>query len=165
MSLNSRSARSNQSREEKGFFNELEVAETSLDVHHVQKVGIKRFWAQEAVMSLTAVSSLESVREKFLMNSRYISQKVGIKRFWAVEAEMNLTATQPARISERKNFHELDAHQMWKVGIKHLWAQEGKLSLTVNSSLKSARKKFFMNSTLIMSRKQESNVFGLRRPK
>ena len=24
-----------------------------LDVHHVQKVGIKRFWVQEAEMSLT----------------------------------------------------------------------------------------------------------------
>ena len=29
-----------------------------LDVHHVQKVGIKRFWAQEAEMSLTAISFL-----------------------------------------------------------------------------------------------------------
>ena len=27
------------------------------------------------------------------------------------------------------------------------------------------KKKFFMNSTYIMSRKWESNVFGLRRPK
>ena len=29
-----------------------------LDVHHVKKVGIKRFCAQEAEMSLTAMSSL-----------------------------------------------------------------------------------------------------------
>ena len=34
------------------------------------------------------------------------------------------------------------------------------MSLTANSSLKSARRKFFMNSTYIMSRKLESNVFG-----
>ena len=27
-----------------------------LDVHHVKKVGFKRFWAQEAEMSLTAIS-------------------------------------------------------------------------------------------------------------
>ena len=33
------------------------------------------------------------------------------------------------------------------------------------SSIESAKKKFFMNSTYIMSRKWESNVFGLRRPK
>ena len=38
------------------------------------------------------------------------------------------------------------------------------MSLTVISSLESATRKFFMNSTYIMSRKQESNFFGLRRP-
>ena len=36
-----------------------------LDVHHVLKVGIKRFWAPEAEMSLTAISSPESARRKF----------------------------------------------------------------------------------------------------
>ena len=40
-----------------------------LDVHHVQKVGIKRFWAQEAEMRLTTISSLELARRKFFMNS------------------------------------------------------------------------------------------------
>ena len=39
------------------------------------------------------------------------------------------------------------------------------MTLTHISSLESARKKNFMNSTSIMSRKWESNVFGLRRPK
>ena len=43
-----------------------------LDVHHVMKVGIKRFWAQEAEMSLTAMSLLESARRKFCMNSTHI---------------------------------------------------------------------------------------------
>ena len=42
-----------------------------LDVHHVQKVGIKRVWAQEAKMSLSAKSSLQSTRRKFFMNSTY----------------------------------------------------------------------------------------------
>ena len=37
--------------------------------------------------------------------------------------------------------------------------------LTHISSLESARKEIFMNSTYIMSRKWESNVLGLRRPK
>ena len=41
---------------EKKIFHEL-------DVHHVPKVGFKRFWAQEAEMSLTAVSLLESGEE------------------------------------------------------------------------------------------------------
>ena len=39
------------------------------------------------------------------------------------------------------------------------------MSLTANSSVESARGKFLMNSTYIMSRKLESNVFGLRSPK
>ena len=38
------------------------------------------------------------------------------------------------------------------------------MTRTAMSSLESARRKFFMNSTNIMSRKKESNVFGLRRP-
>ena len=33
-----------------------------LDVHHVWGVGIKRLWAQEVEMTLTAISSLESAR-------------------------------------------------------------------------------------------------------
>ena len=39
------------------------------------------------------------------------------------------------------------------------------MTLTPINSLQSARKKFSINSTYIMSRKWESNVFGLRRPK
>ena len=35
------------------------------DVHHVYEVGIKRFWAQQAKMSLSAKSSLESARKNF----------------------------------------------------------------------------------------------------
>ena len=46
-----------------------------LDVHHVKKVGIKRFCAQEAGMSLTAMSSLESARRKFFMNSTHIMSR------------------------------------------------------------------------------------------
>ena len=39
------------------------------------------------------------------------------------------------------------------------------MSLTAMSLLKSARRKFLINSTYIMSRKKDSNVFELRRPK
>ena len=53
---------------QKKIFHELEV-------HHVQKVGIKRFWAQEAVMSLTGICSPESARRKFFMNSTYIMSR------------------------------------------------------------------------------------------
>ena len=40
---------------EKKIFHEL-------DVHHVQKLGIKRFQAQEAKMSLTATSLFQQAR-------------------------------------------------------------------------------------------------------
>ena len=43
-----------------------------VDVHHVSKVGIKRFRAQEAEMTVTAISSLELARREFLANSTYI---------------------------------------------------------------------------------------------
>ena len=45
------------------------------DVHHVHKVGNTRFWAQEAEMSLTAVSSLQSARTKLFMNSTCIMSR------------------------------------------------------------------------------------------
>ena len=133
-----------------------------LDVHHVQTVGIERFPAQQAEMSLTAMSSLESARRKFFMNSTYImSKKVGIKRFWAQEGEISSggrnesTSHQLARIGERKIVHELDVHHVQKVGIKRFWAEEAEVSLTAISSLESATKIIFMNSAYIMSRKQE----------
>ena len=72
---------------------------------------------------------------------------------------------QLAGIGEKKIFHELDVHHVKKVGIKRFFAQEAEMSRTAMSSLESARRKFFMNWTHIMSRKRESNVFGLRRPK
>ena len=43
---------------EKKIYHELEV-------HHVYEVGMKRFWAQQAKMSLSAESSLESARRNF----------------------------------------------------------------------------------------------------
>ena len=70
-----------------------------------------------------------------------------------------------ARIDKKKIFDELDVHHVQKVGIKRFWAQEDEMSLTPLSSLESIRKKFLMNSTYIMSRKWDSNVFGIRRPK
>ena len=39
------------------------------------------------------------------------------------------------------------------------------MSLIAIRTLESGKRKFFMNSTYIMFRKMQSNVFGLRRPK
>ena len=60
---------------------------------------------------------------------------------------------QLARINQKKIFHELDVHHVSKVGINRVWTQEAEMSLTTISSLESAREKFLMNSTYIMSRK------------
>ena len=72
---------------------------------------------------------------------------------------------QLAGIGEKKLFHQLEVHHVKKVGIKRFCAQEVEMNRTAMSSLESARRKFLMNSTHIMSRKKESNVFDLRRPK
>ena len=60
---------------------------------------------------------------------------------------------QLARIGEKKIFQELDVHLVQKVGIKRFWAKEVEMILTAKSSLESATRKFFINSTYIMSRK------------
>ena len=70
-----------------------------------------------------------------------------------------------APIGKKKIFHELDVHHVKKVGIKRFCAQGAGMSLTAMSSLESARRKFFMNSAHIVSRKKESNVSELRGPK
>ena len=60
---------------------------------------------------------------------------------------------QDARIGEKKIFHETDVRHVYKVGIKRFCAQDAENSLTAISSLQSARRKFFMKPTYIMSRK------------
>ena len=97
-----------------------------LDVHHVQKEGIKRFWAQEAKVTLTAISS---------SNRR----------------EENFSRTRLTSCLESRNQAFLGSGGLNDTNSHHL--------------VESARRKFFINSTYIMSRKQESSVFGLRRPK
>ena len=59
---------------------------------------------------------------------------------------------QLAGMGEKKIFHELDVHNFNKVGIKRFCAEEAEMSLTAISLLESARRKFLMNWTYIMSR-------------
>ena len=131
---------------EKKIFHELEV-------HHVYKVGITCFWAQEAKMSLTANTRVESARRKFFMNSTYI-MSTNLESLVLISGCQNgSNSLQLPRIGEKKIFHELEAHHVYKVGITCFWAQDGSISLTAISSLESARRKYFMNSTYIMSTK------------
>ena len=125
------------------------------------------FFAQDAKMSLIAKTSLESATRKFVINSTYIMSRNYESTFWGSGGQNESNNHQLATIGEKKIFHQLDVNHVQKEGIKRFWAQEAKMSLTAISSLESAipRRKFFRNSTYILSRKQESNVFGLRRPK
>ena len=66
---------------------------------------------------------------------------------------MSSNSNQLVRIGDKKIFHELDKHDVYKVGFKRFWAQEAKMSLTAISSLETERRKFFMNSTYMMSTK------------
>ena len=104
-------------------------------------------------MSLTAKSSLESARRKFFIDLTYIISKSRNKTFFGSGGRNESNNHQLARIGEKKIFHELDVHLVHKVGIKRFWAQEAEMNLTAKSSLRSARRKFFNNSTYIMSRK------------
>ena len=123
------------------------------DVHHVYKVGITCFWAQDAKMSLKANSSLEWGRRKFFMNSSTSCLQSRNHLFLGSGCQNESNSHQLARIGEEKIFHELDVHHVYKVGITCFWAQDAKMSLTAISSLESARRKFFTNSTYIMSTK------------
>ena len=73
--------------------------------------------------------------------------------FLGSRARNDSNCHQLAEMGEKKTFHELDVRHVKIVGMKRFWGQEAKMSLTANSSLASARRKFFMNSTYIMSRK------------
>ena len=56
-------------------------------------------------MTLTAITSFESARRKFFMNSTYmIVYIVGIKCFWAQEAKMSLTDISSLKSERRKFF-------------------------------------------------------------
>ena len=73
--------------------------------------------------------------------------------FLASACQNESNSHQMAGVGEKKIFHELDVHHVYKVGITCFWAVDAKMSLTAISSLESGRRKFFMNSTYIMSTK------------
>ena len=124
-----------------------------LDVHHVYKVGITSFWAQDTKMSVTAIRSLESARRNFSWTRRTSFLQSTNHLFLGSGCQNESNSHQLARIGEKTIFHDLDVHHVYKVGITCFWAQDAKMSLTAISSLESARRKFFINSTYIMSTK------------
>ena len=72
-------------------------------VYHVYRVGITCFWAKDAKMSLTAISSLESPRRKFFHElDVHRVYKVEITCFWAQDAKMSLTAISSLESARRQ---------------------------------------------------------------
>ena len=70
-----------------------------------------------------------------------------------------------SRASARKNF-SLTRRTSGLEDINQTFlGSRGRNDSNTNQFARISEKKFFMNSTYIMSRKWESNVFGLRRPK
>ena len=95
-------------------------------------------------MSLTAMSSLESARKKFFMNSAHIVSRKKESNVQGSGGRNQSNSHQLAGIGEKKIFHELDVHHVKKVGIKRFCAQEAEMSRTAMSSLEAARRKFLM---------------------
>ena len=125
---------------EKKFFHEF-------DVHDVCKVGIKRFWAQEAEMSLTPISWLESARRYFSWTRRTWCLKSINETFLGSRGRNESNTHQFAQISEKIISHEFDVYDVCKIGIKRFWAQETEMRLTPICSLESAKKNSFINFT------------------
>ena len=124
-----------------------------LVVHHVYKVGITCFWAQDAKMSLTANTRSNRREENFSWTRRTWCVKSWNQTFFGSGCQNESNSHHLSRIGEKKIFHEVDVHHVYKVGITCFWALDAKMSLTAMSSLQLARRKFFMNSTYIMSTK------------
>ena len=88
------------------------------DVHHVQKIGIKRFWAHETEMILTAINLLESARRKFFMNRRTSCLESRNQTFLGSGDPNDSNGQQLERIGEKKIFHEHGVHHVKKIRIK-----------------------------------------------
>ena len=131
---------------EKKIFHELYV-------HHVYKVRITDFCAQDAKMSITASARSNRLEENFSRTRRTSCLQSRNHLFLGSKCQNESDSQQLARMGEKRIFHEHDVHDVYKVGITCFWAQDATMSLTVISSLESARRKFFMNSTYIMSTK------------
>ena len=125
-----------------------------------KKYELKSFWAQEAEMILTPISSRQWARKKFFKTRTYImSRKRESNVFGAQEAEMTGTPISSLE-SARKKFLNPWRTSCLESRNQTFWAQKVEMTLTPISLLESARKKFCMNSTYVMSRKWESKFLG-----
>ena len=72
-------------------------------------------------MSLTAISSLESARRKFFINSTQNMCKNLESNVLGSAGPNESNSYLLARIGEQEIFHEPDVHHVYKVGITGFW--------------------------------------------
>ena len=82
------------------------------DVHHVLKVGMKRFWAQEAEMSPTAKVRSKWREENFSCTQRTSCPESRNQTFLGSGGRNESNSQKFARIGEKKIFHQLDVHHV-----------------------------------------------------
>ena len=107
-----------------------------LEVHHVQKVEIKRFWAQEAEMSLKATSVFSKQDENFSWTRRTLCLENRNKTFLDSGGRNESNNHQLAGIGEEEIFHELDRTIFLESRIQTFFGSGGRNEST---SLKPAR--------------------------
>ena len=130
---------------EKKIFHEL-------DVHHVYKVGITCFWAQQAKMSLTAIRSLESARSKFSWTRRTSCLQSRIHLFLGSGCQNESNIQQLPRM-RAENFSWTRRTSCLQ-SRNHLFLGSGGQNESNSHQIaRIGEKKIFMNSTYIMSTK------------
>ena len=131
---------------EKKIFHEL-------DVHHVYKVGITCFWAQDAKMSLTAIRSLESARRKFSWPRRTSCLQSRNHLFLGSGCQNESNSQYPLSNRREENFSWTRRTSCLQ-SRNHLFLGSGLQNESNSHQIaRFGEKKIFMNSTYIMSTK------------
>ena len=102
--------------------------------------------------------------KKFFMNLTYIMSRKWESNVLWLRGRNDSNTHQFARISE-KNFLWNRRTSCLESGNQTFLGSGGRNDSNTHQFARIGEKKLFMNSRYIMSRKWESNVFGLRRPK
>ena len=83
-----------------------------LDVYHVKKVGVKRFFSQKAEMSLRPSARSNRREENFSSTRRTSCLESRNQTFLGSGGRNESNSHKLARIGEKKIFHQLDVHHV-----------------------------------------------------
>ena len=116
-------------------------------------------------MSLTPISSRESAKKKFFMNSTYIMSRKWESNVFGLRRPKWLQHISVRPNRREKNFLWTRRTSCLESGNQRFLGSGGRNDFNIYQFGRIGEKKFLMNTRYIVSRKWESNVFGLRRPK